>query len=113
MAPSRLSCIAALLAPVLLAPALLALAPAQAQTQRREPAPAARAARLAAPPLVIQRRSFLDPGKVVPRGSMHNYVGMDTWLREPVYWSQRGLLGLENLPQRFDPPGRPQPLFEY
>lgn len=111
MALFRRSCFAALLAPALLAPALPAFAPAQAQTQRNELA--ARAARPAAPPLVIQRRSFLDPGKVAPRGSMHNYVGMDTWLREPVYWNQRGLLGLENLPQRFDPPGRPQPLFEY
>ena len=44
---------------------------------------------------------------------MHKSGGMATWRREPVYWSQRGLLGLENLPQRFDPPGRPQPLFEY
>jgi hypothetical protein len=82
-------------------------APAQAQTQTQ------RGLRAPPPPVVIQRRSFLDPGKVVPRGSMHNYVGMDAWLREPVYWNQRGLLRLENLPQRFDPPGRPQPLFEF
>jgi hypothetical protein len=87
--------------------AALQSASAQAQTQNQ------RGLRAAPPPLVIQRRSFLDPGKIAPRGSMHNYVGMDTWLREPVYWNQRGLLRLENLPQRFDPPGRPQPLFEF
>jgi hypothetical protein len=77
-------------------------ASAQAQTQR--------GLRAAPPPVVIQRRSFLDPGKVVPRGSMHNYVGMDTSLRQPVYSNQRGF---EHMPRRFDPPGRPQPLFEF
>ena len=82
---------------------------AQAQTIAQAPT----RARAAPPPLTVQRRSFLDLGKVPPRGSMHNYVIMDTWLREPVYWNQRGLLRLENLPQRFDPPGRPQPLFEF
>jgi hypothetical protein len=82
---------------------------AQAQTTAQAPT----RARPAPPPLTVQRRSFLDLGKVPPRGSMHNYVIMDTWLREPVYWNQRGLLRLENLPQRFDPPGRPQPLFEF
>jgi hypothetical protein len=44
---------------------------------------------------------------------MRNYVTMDTILREPVYNNQRGMLGLETLPRRFDPPGRPVPLFEF
>ena len=79
---------------------------AQAQTQTR-------GARSAPPEITIQRRSFLDPGPVVPRDSMRNYVTMDTILREPVYNNQRGMLGLETLPRRFDPPGRPVTLFEF
>ena len=77
---------------------------AEAQTRR---------ARAAPPEIVIQKRSFLDSGRVVPRDSMRNYVTMDTILREPVYNNQRGLLGLETMPRRFDPPGRPVPRFEF
>ena len=72
-----------------------------------------RGANAAPPEIVIQKRSFLDSGRVVPRDSMRNYVTMDTILREPVYNNQRGMLGLETLPRRFDPPGRPVPLFEF
>ena len=77
---------------------------AEAQTRRGRAAP---------PEIVIQKRSFLDSGRVVPRDSMRKYVTMDTILREPVYNNQRGMLGLETLPRRFDPPGRPVPLFEF
>lgn len=79
---------------------------AEAEAQQRR-------ARSAPPEITIQRRSFLDPGPVVPRDSLRNYVTMDTILREPVYNNQRGMLGLETLPRRFDPPGRPVPLFEF
>ena len=65
------------------------------------------------PPLTVQKRSFLDMGAVVPVDSMQNYVLIGTKLNEPVYYNQRGLLGLETLPQRFEVPGRPRPLFEF
>ena len=76
-------------------------------------APTTPCSRAPPPEITIQKRSFLDSGRVVPRDSMRNYVTMDTILREPVYNNQRGLLGLETLPRRFDPPGRPVPLFEF
>lgn len=82
----------------------LIAAGAQAQTRRAPGEP---------PEITIQRRSFLDSGPVVPRDSMRNYVTMDTIFRQPVYNNQRGMLGLETLPRRFDPPGRPVPLFEF
>jgi hypothetical protein len=69
----------------------------------------------AAPPLTIQRRSFLDPGPVVPVGSMNRYVQSITTLAVPVY-AEIGVgkgFGYETLPRRFDPPGRPQPVFEF
>jgi hypothetical protein len=68
-----------------------------------------------APPLTIQRRSFLDPGPVVPVGSRSRYVQSITTLAVPVY-AEIGVgrgFGYETLPRRFDPPGRPQPLFEF
>lgn len=78
---------------------------AEAQSRARQPL---------APPLTIQRRSFLDPGPVVPVGSMSNYVAAGTSLNVPVYnMSQPGAFGRETLPRRFDPPGRPQPLVEF
>lgn len=70
-------------------------------------------ARREAPPLTIQRRSFLDSGKVVPRDSLRNYVTMDTYYRKPVYDNLRGVYGLETLPRPLDPPGRPSPLFQF
>ena len=83
---------------------LLASDIAMAQTRLREP-----------PPLTIQRRSFLDPGPVVPVGSRDRYVQSITTLAVPVYaeLGVPGRFGYETLPRRFDPPGRPQPLFEF
>ena len=84
---------------------LLASEIAVAQTRVRE----------VAPPLTIQRRSFLDPGPVVPVGSRNRYVQSITTLAVPVY-AEIGVghgFGYETLPRRFDPPGRPQPLFEF
>ena len=66
-----------------------------------------------APPLTIRQRSFLDSGPIVAPRSMQNYVVMDTTWRQPVFDNQRGRMGLETMPRRFDPPGRPSPLFEY
>jgi hypothetical protein len=79
---------------------------AVAQSRLREPA---------APPLTIQRRSFLDPGVVAPVGSRSRYVQAITSLAVPVY-ADIGVghgFGYETLPRRFDPPGRPQPLYEF
>lgn len=67
-----------------------------------------------APPLTVQRRSFLDPGKVAPIGSRNRYVQQITQIERPVYsYIGPGGFGYETLPRRFDPPGRPQPLFEF
>lgn len=66
-----------------------------------------------APPLTVRQRSFLNSGPIVSSRSMHNYVSMDTAWRQPTHFNQRGRLGFENLPGRFDPPGRASPLFEF
>lgn len=80
-------------------------AAAEAQSRARQPM---------APPLTIQRRSFLDPGPIVPVGSMSNYVSAGTSLNVPVYnMSNPGAFGRETLPRRFDPPGRAQPIAEF
>ena len=78
---------------------------AQAQTRLRE----------AAPPLTIQRRSFLDPGPVAPVGSRNRYMQSITTLAAPMYAEigVPGRFGYDTLPRRFDPPGRPQPVFEF
>jgi hypothetical protein len=74
-----------------------------------------RARQQQAPPLTIQRRNFLDSGKIVPVGSQNRYVAAITTFAVPVY-AQSGVghgFGYYTLPRRFDPPGRPQPLFEF
>ncbi len=90
--------------------AVVFVAEAEAQT-RQERGKVLRAAK--APPLTVRQRSFLNPGPIVSPRSMHNYVSMDTAWRQPVYDNQRGRMGLETLPRRFDVPGRPSPLFEF
>ncbi|MDB5642662.1 MAG: uncharacterized protein JWN07_1979 [Hyphomicrobiales bacterium] len=71
--------------------------------------------RESAPPLTIQRRSFLDPGPVAPVGSRNRYVQSITTMAVPVYAEigVPGRFGYDTLPRRFDPPGRPQPLVEF
>ena len=86
------------------------VAEAQAQT-RRDRNTVVRTT--GAPPLTIRQRSFLDMGPIVASRSMHNYVNMDTTWSQPVYNNQRGRMGLETMPRRFDPPGRAQPLFVF
>ncbi len=84
---------------------LVAAGAADAQSRLRD----------AAPPLTIQRRSFLDSGKQVPVGSLNRYMQQMTQLARPA-WSTTGVPGLygyDALPRRFDPPGRPQPLLEF
>jgi hypothetical protein len=68
-----------------------------------------------APPLTVQRRSFLDSGTVVPVGASHNYVTSQTG---PAYNPMeegfgRSKFGNETLPRRFDTPGRQGPVFGF
>lgn len=68
----------------------------------------------AAPPLTVKRRSFLDPGPVVPVGSMQNYVTQTTVLnRTEDQTFKRSLFGNEALPAPLEIPARPQPLVEF
>jgi hypothetical protein len=97
----------------------VALAPASAQTQnkakRRAPQPVALAAFYGErPPLTVNKRSFLDPGPVVPVGSMSNYVTASTiFNRTPDQVGHRSLYGNESLPWPLEIPGRPSPLVEF
>lgn len=95
---------------------LMAADAASAQTRARRPVRVVETAIVpVAPPLTIQRRSFLDPGPVVPVGSRSRYVQAITTLAVPV-WAEVGAgkgFGYETLPRRFDPPGRPEPLFVF
>lgn len=101
---------AILLSAIAASAAFVFVADAQAQT-RSERGKVLRAA--SAPPLTVRQRSFLNPGPIVASRSMHNYVSMDTAWRQPAYSNQIGRMGLENLPGRFDPPGRASPLFQF
>ncbi len=103
------------LATVAVAAALLSTAAAQAQVHHhaRRPVAASRAVLLAevkAPPLTIQKRSFLDPGNVVPVGSdTPEYVAANTTELVPVYAGYApSRFGESTLPGRFDLPNNPR-----
>lgn len=52
-------------------------------------------------PLILQRRSFLDPGTKVPAGSTNRYVVEQTYFnRNPIEANQRSWYMQETLPQR-------------
>ncbi len=100
---------------VALAAALLSTAAAQAQVHHhaRRATPSSRAVLLAevkAPPLTIQKRSFLDPGNVVPVGSdTPEYVAANTTEHIPVYAGYApARFGESTLPGRFDLPNNPR-----
>jgi hypothetical protein len=65
--------------------------------------------------VVHARRSYLDPGPTGGVGTGNRYVGDTT----PYSFVELGMPfsrytgGFENLPTRFNPPGRPEPLFEF
>jgi hypothetical protein len=68
----------------------------------------------AAPPLTVQRRSYLDPGNVVPVGSLNQYVWVpatqtDLYETGGLAWHY----GEGALPGPFTAPGRPQPIGEF
>ena len=93
-----------------------ALAPASAQTKarhNRQP-PVAVAYSGEPPPLTVNKRSFLDPGPVVPVGSMSNYVTTSTiFNRTPDQVAQTSLYGNFILPRPLEVPGRPSPILEF
>jgi hypothetical protein len=73
-----------------------------------------RIAHYPAPPLTVRRRSFLDPGNVVPVGSLSNYMIDNTiFIRTPDQNFARSKFGNETLPGPFDLPGRQEPIFEF
>jgi hypothetical protein len=53
-------------------------------------------------PLIVERRSFLDPGTVVPVGYEHNYMVQQTYFLppDPIYDIHRNWGGAETLPRR-------------
>ena len=66
------------------------------------------------PPLTVNKRSFLDPGPVVPVGSVSNYVGIITVFGQtPDQNFLRSAFGNEVLPGPLDVPGRPSPVLEF
>ena len=86
--------------------ALVGLAATVAEAQTRK----ARGA----PTLTIKKRSVLDSGPIVPVGSLRNYVNVNTTLALPAYRNMGPSgFGSQTLPQRFEVPGRPSPLFTF
>ncbi len=68
----------------------------------------------ARPPLTVNRRSFLDPGPMVPVGSLSNYVTANTiFNRTPDQYYLKSEFGNDRLPWPLEVPGRPQPIFEF
>ena len=56
-------------------------------------------------PLVVERRSFLDPGTKVPVGSTNRYMIQQTFFnQDPIEANQRSKYGRETLPQRLYQP---------
>ena len=100
-------------ATLLLAAAALAAAAGAASAQTKRQRAAAERAPYATepPPLTVNKRSFLDPGPVVPVGSMSNYMTSQTiFARTPDQTAHRSLYGNETLPAPLEVPGRPQPI---
>ena len=65
-------------------------------------------------PLTVNRRSFLDPGPVVPVGSMSNYVTQNTIFGRTADQNfLKSQFGNEVLPAPLEVPGRPQPIVEF
>jgi hypothetical protein len=93
---------------------LAASATAQAKPRHRHYPQAAERYYDERPPLTVNRRSFLDPGPVVPVGSMSNYVTANTIFNRPVARNfPRSPFGNEVLPGPLEVPGRPQPVVEF
>jgi hypothetical protein len=68
----------------------------------------------ARPPLTVNKRSFLDPGPVVPVGSESAYMVQNTtFATTPDRNYARSKFGNEALPGPLEVPGRPQPVYQF
>jgi|GEM_PF-1866048 hypothetical protein len=67
------------------------------------------------PPLIVRKRSYLDPGNVPPEGQRTpNYVKMSTILsRTPDQVFNTAAFGNDRLPRPLEVPGRPSPILEF
>jgi hypothetical protein len=66
------------------------------------------------PPLTVNKRSWLDPGNVVPQGSEENYVTANTGFNETpdeAYFPSR--FEEDNLPRPLYPTGTPHPVVNF
>lgn len=67
-----------------------------------------------APPLTVNRRSFLDPGPVVPQNSQNNYVTANTiFNRTPDQIFEPSKFGNEALPRPLEVPGREASFYQF
>jgi hypothetical protein len=103
--------------PVILAAAALATltASANAQTARHRHRPQVAATyHDERPPLTVNRRSFLDPGPMVPVGSLSNYVTANTIFNRTFDQSYAlSQFGNDRLPLPLEVSGRPQPVLVF
>ncbi len=80
----------------------------------RYPAPYVNNEGIVQPPLTVNKRSFLDPGPVVPQGSESNYMVQNTYFATtPDQNYNRSKFGNEALPQPLEVPGRPSPIYQF
>jgi hypothetical protein len=93
----------------------VAVSGACAQTQtKRQRSPVVDQYANEAPPLTVKKRSFLDPGPVVPVGSMSNYVTVSTTFnRTEDQTFAKSFFGNEALPAPLEIPDRGQPLVTF
>jgi hypothetical protein len=94
---------------IVLAVSAALLADAQALERRRHHHWIARGGDI----VVHTGRSYLDPGTSAEIGSENHYFSdsVNYGAEGPDFTSAIG--GFELLPSRFNPPGRPEPLFQY
>jgi len=66
------------------------------------------------PPLTVNKRSFLDPGPVVPTGSEQAYMTANTYFATtPDQNFARSKFGNEALPQPLQTPGKSNPVYVF
>jgi hypothetical protein len=80
----------------------------------RYPAPVVSNEGIVQPPLTVNKRSFLDPGPVVPVGTESAYMVQNTYFaRTPDQNFARSKFGNEALPQPLEVPGPSRPIYEF
>ena len=82
---------------------------------RAVPVVAVTADEASGPPLTVNRRSWLDPGPVAPRGTGNNYVTANTaeFSKSQIDIQQPDNFGKDVLPGQPYVPGRSQPVVEF